>query len=1714
MKKNIKRLLAVLVVMAMIISMCSTALAAGHGGKGKSRTPYKSWQTKTEQQVTDTSSATEETTEVTAPEEITSEESTQEVTYPAVDFDETVSDVHVTVQADEGTFPEGTEMSVEKVAAADVEDVVNDAVGASVQDILAVDISFNDADGKEIQPEKEIKVSITPESAMDKDADYSVVNIKKDEETDELTGTVLKDEKIEEIGADGAVFDVDDTAVYALVGKVVIEDVEGSFDFETDEYKVTVSYTKEANIPAGTGLTVSEIPYDSDEYWDYWNQSLEKINENAVSAEDSADEMGTYRGIAAATFFDISLMNNGQEFEPEVPLQVEIQYKQGGLPLFDGQEAEVIHFGKTQTKGTDGTELIDDVQVGTAGALADGMPEGVAVDSFTYEQLGFSVVGNITTDEYIDFEAAEYVPSLGNAKDLAATLMAVPMRAAGDPTINAGKTVTDNNGDGIYELALSVNATSQESSSTKAQKSNVVMVIDVSGSMGNDNSWIYYDTYTYNADTYDDFRYYSSSSSTNTRLYYGTYHTGGYGSAEHTGWYSGGQNYYGVWNATSYTGTVYAYETRLHATQRAACAVVDALLAKNVNDDNITDMFEITVVKFANRTEGSSGGYNPTYYNGTETIIKDSTNATAIKNAINGLSSGGGTNWQAALEQAKTEADYFKNTDTSQIHDPEEKTSVIFLTDGFPTFYGNDTGYSSGNGPGGGSEAGQETDNNIALCYTNSRTAARNIVSNGYTLYNIFAFGSDTTTHNNHTGYAYLRALTNYAYGSGNTDNYSETDNTRQYAFNAKSTDDLVAAFETIINHLTNNVGYAGVNLTDGVSLGATSTSVAVNGTAKADSMRYTVKDDSDKISYTVTFKNGTATFVIHNADGTESTLTDNTAETVTTTINGTTITSQVYSVTVGEGENAKTYKMSPATIDADTGMVKWDLAGLGILESGYTYTVAFDVWPNQLAYDIAADLNNGIYADIDAALTAYEVTDATERKHIKDAIVQKADGSYSLYTNYEQGIEYYPATASTDDEGNTTWTYGDKQTQPIDPPNPVPLKGSLLPLAKVWESDLALSELNELLWKDGIVNGTSNEYQITLYVWKAETKEALNTLVNGGDTSKAYITKVLGWDSDESKYIFEKDAAVAPGTMVNLAEAKELGFDITDTSKIKTFTNESGTTLEYYVIESGHYYYVTEEGSDLHFELETVLYHPMIVDGTLYNVFFGEGQTVEKMDPMYAVQATNTLKGGLNISKVVSTTQIAVEDGVIKNVTMPADADGIKTTTDEFTYEIKLWKEDDQGNKTPVYTYDDQIKNGATISGSIGYRVLSEPSLDTNGAIKYGSTKRGAVLAESSPNASLANGIYATITNTDTTITLTMPANGEIRLVNLPSGTKYTVKEIVDTAGSYTYAATKSQMKLGDDNLTEGSVSTTNTVSGEIEGNKASVETYYNWAANFYVYHSGDNTIEKISFADNRVKGTYNSETKKYEYKFNIAAETKSSKLYGGYYKAYKKAGMTDAQIKAATYTADSNGKYWFTDNGDGKAPYDAKTSNIWVKNEAYTGTVEATGGGIGTAMSPVTDVVYYLKEVPNGYIRPYIHYTYDDQRDTKPLKTLYVITAADDTNYNLVGYILSPATTGTAATTRSLVISVKKSDGTIDKTLTAKSIYNGKEYQDGPVTVTRGYLHWTDFSSNIGTAFTFQPCWKTLDGVLVKGKTVRTVNNATSAKEIAVTDLAENAE
>ena len=99
-----------------------------------------------------------------------------EIVYPAwIDVKGFINGTTVTINAEAGTFPEGTEMVLSEVNTADIWDTVADALDAPVVKMRAVDITFIYG-GEEIQPLKPISVKMNA-SGYDAYAERSVVHI-------------------------------------------------------------------------------------------------------------------------------------------------------------------------------------------------------------------------------------------------------------------------------------------------------------------------------------------------------------------------------------------------------------------------------------------------------------------------------------------------------------------------------------------------------------------------------------------------------------------------------------------------------------------------------------------------------------------------------------------------------------------------------------------------------------------------------------------------------------------------------------------------------------------------------------------------------------------------------------------------------------------------------------------------------------------------------------------------------------------------------------------------------------------------------------------------------------------------------------------------------------------------------------------------------------------------------------------------------------------------------------------------------------------------------------------------------------------------------------------------------------------------------------------------------------------------------------------------
>ncbi|HBI63973.1 MAG TPA: hypothetical protein DDX51_02485, partial [Clostridiales bacterium] len=165
--------------------------------------------------------ATAETPTASAPTQNTEQQETPAaVAMPAQQFDGSTDAVTVHAEAPEGALPEGTTMTVTKVTEKNVIDSVTDAVNGKVKAVEAVDITFRNASGQEIEPAKEIRVTMTSKQIAK--AEESVVVHVDDEGKAEV---VEQEEK--QPAKNAVAFDTNAFSVYALAYTV-------DFEYEVD----------------------------------------------------------------------------------------------------------------------------------------------------------------------------------------------------------------------------------------------------------------------------------------------------------------------------------------------------------------------------------------------------------------------------------------------------------------------------------------------------------------------------------------------------------------------------------------------------------------------------------------------------------------------------------------------------------------------------------------------------------------------------------------------------------------------------------------------------------------------------------------------------------------------------------------------------------------------------------------------------------------------------------------------------------------------------------------------------------------------------------------------------------------------------------------------------------------------------------------------------------------------------------------------------------------------------------------------------------------------------------------------------------------------------------------------------------------------------------------------------------------------------------------
>jgi len=565
--------------------------------------------------------------------------------------------------------------------------------------------------------------------------------------------------------------------------------------------------------------------------------------------------------------------------------------------------------------------------------------------------------------------------------------------------------------------------------------------------------------------------------------------------------------------------------------------------------------------------------------------------------------------------------------------------------------------------------------------------------------------------------------------------------------------------------------------------------------------------------------------------------------------------------------------------------------------------------------------------------------------------------------------------------------------------------------------------------------------------------------------------------------------------------EPYEIYLDGKKTSEI-VLNEGNNWTREFYVapgfevdgevLEHGYDFTITEPGIDYHYGLIEEIINPMVVNGK--DKYYGDGvliddgsEEVEKYVDQ-SLTAVNRVKSGIDVRKVL------------------VDAKGNEIVSDETEFTIKGKLLDPDGNPYTFNTsWDDRTDKRPPKQG--GDAGSDEWQLHQNDPGAYHKFDKDG-------NQILYKGHFA---STDA-IEFTLKAGEYVRFINVPDGCTFEFEEVISaaqTADGYawdsTEAKTQHRTEAGGPFTPEGDVqpdvdNTTGkvTLTGEktVVGNKQYSIVFTNKTEkgeSFYIYHSSDNSIEKVFANDARIKSaTYDADAKSYTYTFNIVDETKAGYLYGGYfmnttktvrgkevtYKGYLGTEATDDEIIKLDYAEKSGktdltyvaagheGGYWASDAKG--SPYTGEKASQWANSSVQTTK--------GTAMNAVANGVYYLKEVPEQYFRPALYYVYDERTENKDVKKLYLLVPVDDGIYQFVNGKPIELTNGTSLYS---IFKVTDFFGN-EKSLTVV---------DANENLKRGFLVVWDRADLISAAsYEWTPNFTTKDGVLVTAIAKRT--------------------
>ena len=159
--------------------------------------------------------------------------------------------------------------------------------------------------------------------------------------------------------------------------------------FEGDGYSISATADQTADLPEGTEVTAQEVAPNSEDYDAWCDEALKALRESPGGSGDIAD-------LSSASFYDISLVSDGQAVEPAAPVNVKISYDKA-LRMESG-DLRVIHFA-VDKKGDLQPEVLDtsDVEINASGSARKGT---LRVSDVSFDAASFSMYGVVETSVY------------------------------------------------------------------------------------------------------------------------------------------------------------------------------------------------------------------------------------------------------------------------------------------------------------------------------------------------------------------------------------------------------------------------------------------------------------------------------------------------------------------------------------------------------------------------------------------------------------------------------------------------------------------------------------------------------------------------------------------------------------------------------------------------------------------------------------------------------------------------------------------------------------------------------------------------------------------------------------------------------------------------------------------------------------------------------------------------------------------------------------------------------------------------------------------------------------------------------------------------------------------------------------------------------------------------------------------------------------------